>query len=538
MASAAAISRPRSTWDILADAFGNSAARFDGLTGARIGAHGVNGRVMPWLHGAVRVAQAVGNTRERAAHWMQGAVKHGAYLATHPRAVVGAIDAALRGRGHGRQLDNFYKAAGNAYYHGRRDYRFDRNLYGQYKRINSEPYPAHEHGMLGALDRGLSNLHDWYGHVKRAAWGLKGASFMRWVPFGGGMTRFLAKHFSPIDIAWNAAATARDLWHKDWGKAAWHAGMTGAYAVSRNFAREGLSHRLWTGAVDLFKNRIPASFGVARKFVTRRAVPWVTDTALPAARTFVTDKALPWITEKVLPWVVRGGLEAGLWGWGAAALAGAALAGYEIYKHPKETKAFLHNTGDFFRNVAAGVRGDPRARQGWHPWADFAASSLRTGGDLLSLNAAGAMRDARAQGHAFNKILGFERQPGAKGPPMTLSKLGAKAFKFLWDDVIPQVDGGAAHGAVKALANSWSWLRKPAQASRPHAPAPPARITGHVQAPAVRITQPRRPRAANLPTKTEAEIRVQFNNAPPGARAAARTDAAAFQFETGAQFAF
>ena len=143
MASAAATSpssnaRPRSAWDIASDTLGNAVARFDRLTGAGIGAGGINRRVMPWLHGAVRVAQAVRNTSQRAAHWMQGAAKHGAYLATHPRAVVGAIDVALRGRGHGRQLDDFYKAAGNAYYHGRNDYRFDRNLYGQYKRINSE----------------------------------------------------------------------------------------------------------------------------------------------------------------------------------------------------------------------------------------------------------------------------------------------------------------------------------------------------------------------------------------------------------------
>ena len=61
------------------------------------------------------------------------------------------------------------------------------------------------------------------------------------------------------------------------------------------------------------------------------------------------------------------------------------------------------------------------------------------------------------------------------------------------------------------------------------------------------VTSKRRPCASRslagrapptLPHKTEAEIRVQFNNAPSGARIDARKDAAAFQFETGAQFAF
>jgi hypothetical protein len=588
MASAAATSRPRSTWDILADAFGNSAARFDGLTGARIGAGGVDAMVMP----AMRAAAHLGSGTARAAHGVMriganafDAAKKAAHVVTHPalaiRGVQSATEAALRRRGYGIALD-VARAVVPGLPGAVRDL---------YKSFSDWPYPAKNKGVLGRLDNAVSTTDKWYKHLRM---GLTIPGVLNWVTHGNPyraavrsgletITRPLSRFLGPgaigVDVFGAIKAARRKDWrktifntaigaldtfttYKAWEKpiANWAESQGGWRAMPGNLARWG-SRRIASGARVLGRG-IEAMSNTARTVFTDSVLPRLTAArnflrpGLNAARSFLAEtapewgnaakglardaveKGIPWIAEKALPWIVRGGLEAGPWGWGAAALAGAALAGYEIYKHPKETKAFLHNTGDFFRNVVAGVRGDPRARKGWHPWADFAASSLRVGGDLLSLNAAGAMRDARAQGHAFNRIIGTERRPGAKGPPMTLPKLGAKAFKFLWNDVIPQVDGGLTHGAVNALASSWSWLREPAQTSRPHAPAPPARLTGHVQAPAVRITQPRRPRAANLPTKTEAEIRVQFNNPPPGARTDARTAAAAFQFETGAQFAF
>jgi hypothetical protein len=285
------------------------------------------------------------------------------------------------------------------------------------------------------------------------------------------------------------------------------------------------------------------------KLLETRIKPWARETLAP----WIEKTAVPWIERKALPWAERAlvplAARLGVWGLAAAAVAGAAYGGYWLYTHPKERAALIRNTGDFFHNVAADLRGDPKAQKGWHPWADFAASSLKVAGDLSTFNVSNALKDASAGRHAAAKILGFEQRPGAKGPPMTLAKLGANAFKFVWDDVVPLVDGGLSHAIVDGAVSTWNWLRKPAQAPRPHASAhparltshvqaPPARLKSHVQAPAVRITQPRRPRAANLPTKTEAEIRVQFNTLPSAASIGASKTASAFQFETGAQFAF
>ena len=118
MASAAATSPssnslPRSAWDTLGDALGNSTARFDRLTGARIGAGGVNAIVMP----AVRAAAHLGSGAARAAHnvmrrpaRMVSASRKGRRMSSRIRAlairgVQSAAETALRRRGYGIALD-------------------------------------------------------------------------------------------------------------------------------------------------------------------------------------------------------------------------------------------------------------------------------------------------------------------------------------------------------------------------------------------------------------------------------------------------
>jgi hypothetical protein len=117
MASAAATSpssnaRPRSAWDVVSDALGNAVARFDGLTGAGIGAHGVDAMVMP----AVRAATHLASGATQAAHTVMriganafDAAKKAAHVVTHPapaiRGVQSAAEAALRRRGYGIALD-------------------------------------------------------------------------------------------------------------------------------------------------------------------------------------------------------------------------------------------------------------------------------------------------------------------------------------------------------------------------------------------------------------------------------------------------
>ncbi len=603
--------RTRSTLDMLFDVLGNAVARFDGLTGARIGARDVNSRVMPLGREAMRIAnQSTYSNLKRIA----------ADLRHYPQKLVGTAEAAARKKGYGRPVDLANRYAGKV-----------GDIRKWYKDINYEPYPAKEKGILGALDRGLWNVHDWYSKIKIGSRLLWAARIAKNAP------TFLAKHFSLIDIAWNALATIKDIRNKDWRRAKFHATMTAVYAIARNFARKGWTYRALQGARRFVTDKaapwagrmLRAGWSAARGFVTEKALPWagrmlrtgaqglrsgwsaargfvtekalpwagrmlrtgaqglrsgwsaargfVTEKALPwagrmlrtgwgAARSFVTERAVPWVTERAIPWVTERALpwaarigarlaprlfmlgesvlpRLGPWGLAAAVALAAIAGGIYAYKHPKETRQFFHNVGGFFHNVGVDMFGTAKqkAQSGSHPWADLTASTLGLGRDVLNLDPSSAWKDMTGAYHAARKITGAELPPGAKPPPPAPQKSWQeKGWGFVRNVVIPSIPfvGDSLGDTIDQESELWRMYKQASKGSQPRGPLSPARITARVHAPpAVRSPQPR-PQGARNHAKTQAEIRVRFENAPPGTKLGTRvTGGESSIFQTGLAFA-
>ncbi len=183
----------------------------------------------------------------------------GADLRHYPQKLIGTAESAARKKGYGHQVDVGNRYAGKV-----------GDLWKWYQDINYEPYPAKEKGIHGALDRGLSNVHDWYGKIKIGSWLLWANRVAKDAP------GFLSRHFSLIDIAWNALATIKDIRNKDWRRAKFHAGMTAFYALMRKLARKGWTAQAWQGA---------------RRFVTEKAAPWAAECCARASRGSGADGA-------------------------------------------------------------------------------------------------------------------------------------------------------------------------------------------------------------------------------------------------------
>ena len=194
----------------------------------------------------------------------------------------------------------------------------------------------------------------------------------------------------------------------------------------------------------------------------------------------------------------------------------------------------------FFRNVGIGLHGIPKekARSGWHPWADYVSSMRNLGADLATLHFKKASQDASGWKHAVGKIAGLE--PPAGGKAMRPQDIWQnKTFRFINDDLLPALDplGITPHLDVDQMTSTSQWLQKHLQAS-PHAPPLPSRPSTQLHAPlSGRSPQPRRQGAGNIPTKTQAEIRVRFDNLPSRKRINTRAAGSSALAETGAQFA-
>ncbi|GEM_PF-5252543 len=368
------------------------------------------------------------------------------------------------------------------------------------------------------------------------------------------------KFISPLMLLGDGYNLWNDVRNRDWkkgrgdlGQAAWDAWSTAnAYGGKPVLA-----------AARLFFTKTPWGRALATKgldLVENRIFPWA-------------EKKIPWLEKKIPGWLERIGIrgggraaveagEAGLervaiaqaervgpgliarggpWVWAGAALAGLIGGSAYAYYHPKETKKFFRDIGnaasDFYHTVRTEMRGD--TAKGWHPWADFTASAIRLGWDRLQKDRDAEHQDVEKLGHAINKIRGVELPPGVKPPPpRTWKQIG---WDILRNDVIGAmpVIGDQLGEVVDQASALWHARKALPRASRPHIPAPPARSSVRLHAPpAGRSPQPRRQGAANIPTKTQAEIRVRFDNLPSGTHIGPRSTGIGTQVETGAQFAF
>ncbi len=143
--------------------------------------------------------------------------------------------------------------------------------------------------------------------------------------------------------------------------------------------------------------------------------------------------------------------------------------------------------------------------------------------------------------HAANKITGAELPPGVKRPPPPPPKSWQeKGWGFVRNVIIPSIPlvGDSLGDTIDQGSELWRMYKQASKGSQPRGPVSRARITTRLHAPqAVRSPQPR-PHGANNHNKTQAEIRVRFENAPPGTKLGTRvTGGESSIFQTGLAFA-
>jgi len=415
---------------------------------------------------------------------------------------------------------------------------------------------------------GLQGIR-WMGQMGRAAWqGARGFVTEKAAPWASRMWR---TGVQGLRSGWGAArgfVTEKAL---PWASRMLRTGAQGirsGWGAARGFVTEKAlpwaSRMLRTGVQG-----IRSGWGAARGFVTEKALPWagrMLRTGWGAARGFVTEKAIPWVTERAIPWVTERALpwaarigarlaprlfmlgesvlpRLGPWGLAAAVALAAIAGGIYAYKHPKETKQFFHKVGGFFHNVGVDMFGTAKqkAKSGWHPWADLTASTIGLGRDVLNLDPASAWKDMTGAYHAANKITGAELPPGVKRPPPPPPKSWQeKGWGFVRNVVIPSIPllGDSLGDTIDQGSELWRMYKQASKASQPRGPVSASRITTRLHAPpAVRSPRPR-PQSANNHSKTQAEIRVRFENAPPGTKLGTRvTGGESSIFQTGLAFA-
>ena len=607
--------RPPSTLDTLFDVLGNAAGRFDQLTGARINAHALNAATTALIREPLH---AVDETNERARDaYSRG--RNAAYLATHPRAAVHALDTALRKSGHGSQLDNFYNGAGMAYYYGRKGFGAAKDFYKRSDALMNGKYPAQgtwiekaawdANRAFGAIKgfiddkdklktagrfagdhwatvrkylkkhdpRLLQTYHEWKPMILGAGrdffkgvkylshkYPLTSRILMKASEYGGRLggaigtvSGWADKAMSPImagvdmyNLYKDVTAKKRDWWKTagDAGKGVWdtYSAFTawGKKPLTWFFNKTRLGQKLANTGIRLGKQY---AMPLAEKYVFPLGRRYVTP-LLDRIATRLGGRAGMQVMERAaLQSLERAGIQAGEkagprllsnpYVATAAAAIGLGAGGVYAYRHPKERKQFLRNAGDFFHNVGIGLHGTPKekARSGWHPWADYVSSMLNLGGDLATLHLKKASQDASSWKHAVNKVAGLEPPPGGRAMrPQDIWQ--NKTFRFINDDLMPALDplGISPHMDVDQMKSTSEWLQ-----SHLHAAAPRSRPSTQLRAPSSgRSPQPHRQGAGNTPTKTQAEIRVRFDNLPSGKRIDTRAAGSSALAETGAQFAF
>jgi hypothetical protein len=136
----------------------------------------------------------------------------------------------------------------------------------------------------------------------------------------------------------------------------------------------------------------------------------------------------------------------------------------------------------------------------------------------------------------LSKLLGARGRklpPGARGTPLSGARRGPPRPKTGWYNGLGSAwNGIVPYGSADASFDIWSMA--PASSSQPHGPVSPSRIRLHAP-PSVRSP---RPHNANNHAKTQAEIRVRFENAPPGTKLGTRvTGGESSIFQTGLAFA-
>ncbi|HEX4861194.1 MAG TPA: hypothetical protein VFV07_08160, partial [Rhizomicrobium sp.] len=568
MASATAVTTPPangrqpSMLDTLFDVLANAAARFDQITGARVNAHALNAAAMPLIRKPLHVVDEINERARNAYEWGRNA----AYLATHPRAAIHGIDTALRKSGHGRQLDNFYNDAGMAYHYGRKGYRAGRDLYKRYDAFINGKYPsqgtplekaawdvhklyekisdfadakdkakkvrefvgAHWRKLHKDFPQAFRLYHEWKPAIKNFFRGpaQKIRRFMRAHPMltralvkgseiGGKITGVVGRISDAVDKVANPilfGADVYNLWKdatakkRDWGKIAGDAGQAAwdAYNTATAYGKKPLT---W-----FFTKTQPGQW-LARKgmgIAQRRIFPLVDRYIAPLARRYIAPAAerylLPLAERFTVPVAERlagKGLVGTLAALGVLAVGG----GIYAYYHPKETKQFFHGIGDFFHNVGVDLTGTAKekARSGSHPWADLTASTLKLFPDVFSGNIKGEMEDTANWKQAFDKL-----RPKA---PLTVHNLiYSKDYQFARDSLSQINPGMPSLDDVRGGMDFMKQLWEPAKTSQPRTPAPVSRNSTRLHAPiSGRSPQSRRQSAANIPTKTQAEIRVRFD---------------------------
>jgi len=581
MTPPAAKKRPHSALDTLFDVLGNAVARFDSLTGARINAKDVNSKLIDLGHGAARAAETVKNAYkdlykgpkdpkngshrgwlDRGADAVNGTVEWAEGFFNRREIARLAKNLARNRWSEARKLFRSHFPAATkkfvhyvwqpakAFFHGAKKFfrrhfpettkKFIRNVWGPAKKLLGNPV-----GRVARLLRSHFPL-TW----RIGKWALRkigprlervSTAFDRWL--------------GPANVIHDVYKTVQDVRHKNWWSAggdaiatAWDYYYTAkAWGAKQPYKWLGSAAR-WTGRTILRPalRGIGTAARLGARFLVRRAFPWI---ARMGPR--IGARLAPLAERYLLPLAERYSIPvaeqlATKGPYGALAAAGILLAagGLYAYYHPKETKKFFHNIGGFFHNVGVGLTGTAKqkAQSGWHPWADLTASTLKVGWDVLSRKGTGALeKDASSLGHAFNKITGAELPPGVKRPPPPPPKSWReKGWGFLRNVVIPSIPlvGDNLGDSIDQGSELWRMYQNASKASRPHGPVPRAPATTRLHAPmAVRSPRPR-PQSANNHSKTQAEIRVRFENAPPGTKLGTRvTGGGASIFQTGLAFA-